>query len=195
MKQPLVGIVKVSVIVGAHGVGLLLLAGCGYTTRSSLDPMYQTIAISPFYSKSVEYDLDAPLTNAVVRKFITDSRLKVMSPEDADLLLEGVILDMHRKGLMHDKDDNVTQAVLVITAAARLTDLKTGKVLWEEPVLAGETSFSTKSSGMTSDRLRGNAEAYMITVRSFATEEENQAATEALEQLASDIFHRVVEPW
>jgi hypothetical protein len=43
--------------------------------------------------------------------------------------------------------------------------------------------------------LRGNAEVYLPSVRSFATEEENRGASEALEQLASDIFYRTIEPW
>jgi hypothetical protein len=157
--------------------------------------MYQTIAVSPFYDQSPEYDLQAPLSNALVRKFITDARLRVVKPEEADLLLEGVILDLHRKGLTHDQNDEVTQSLLVVTAAVRLTDVKTGEVVWEDPLMAGETSFNTKAAGISSDRLRGNAEVYLATVRSFATEEENRAASEALEQLASDIFYRVVEPW
>ena len=156
--------------------------------------MYQSIAVSPLYDTSNHYDLQAPLTNALVRKFVTDSRLKVSTPEDADLLLEGVILDMNRKGLTTERDE-VTQSLMVVTAAVRLTDLKTGHVLWEEPVMAGETSFYTRTAGVSSDRLRGNSEVYLSTVRSFASEEENRAASEALEQLASDIFYRVVEPW
>lgn len=170
------------------------LTACGYTTKSSLEPMYQSIAVSPLYDTSNHYDLQAPLTNALVRKFVTDSRLKVSTPEDADLLLEGVILDMNRKGLTTERDE-VTQSLMVVTAAVRLTDLKTGHVLWEEPVMAGETSFYTRTAGVSSDRLRGNSEVYLSTVRSFASEEENRAASEALEQLASDIFYRVVEPW
>jgi hypothetical protein len=43
--------------------------------------------------------------------------------------------------------------------------------------------------------LRGNAATFLPTVRSFPTEEENRGASEALEQLASDIFYRTVEPW
>ena len=172
----------------------LCLASCGYTTKSSLEPMYQSIAVSPFYDTSAHYDLQAPLTNALVRKFVTDSRLKVASPDEADLLLEGVVLDMNRKGLTTAQDE-VTQSLMVVTAAVRLTDLKTGQVLWEEPVMAGETSFYTRAAGVSSDRLRGNTEVYLTTVRSFASEQENKAASEALEQLASDIFYRVVEPW
>lgn len=171
-----------------------MLSGCGYTTRSSLDPMYGSIAVSPLYDTSPHYDLQAPLTNALTRKFLTDSRLRVAPPEEADLLLEGVILDISRKGLTTENDE-VTQSVMVVTASVRLTDLKSGQILWQEPVVAGETSFYTRAAGVSSDRLRGNAEVYLATVRSFATEEENRAVSEALEQLASDIFYRVVEPW
>ena len=172
-----------------------VLAGCGYTTQSSLDPQYQTIAVSPFYDKTKEYDLQAPLTNAITRKFINDSRLDVVAADQADLLLEGVILNYQLKGLTFDANDEVTQYLLVITAGVRLTDVQNGEVLWEEQIMAGETSYYTRAAGQSSDRLRGNAEVFLPPVRSFASDEENRAAAEALEQLASDIFYRTVEPW
>lgn len=173
----------------------VLQAGCGYTTRSTLDPKYQTIAVSAFYDKSPEYDLQAPLTNALIRKFITDGRLRVVDHERADLLLEGVILDYQLRGLTFDERDEVTQFLVVVTAGARLTDQTSGDILWQEPILAGETTFYTRAAGQSSDRLRGNTEVYLAVVRSFPTEEENRAASEALEQLASDIFYRTIEPW
>lgn len=179
----------------AMAAGLTFLAGCGYTAQSTLDPQYQTIAVSPFFDESREYDLQAPLTNAVTRKFIHDTRLDVVHPDKADLLLEGVILDYRLKGLTYDRNDDVTQYLLVITAGVRVTDLRSGEVLWEEQVMAGETSYYTRAAGQSSDRLRGNAEVFLPTVRSFASDEENRAAAEALEQLASDIFYRTVEPW
>ncbi len=172
-----------------------LLAGCGYSSGSSLDPKYRTIHVSPFYDKTREYDLQAPLTNAVIRKFTHDARLQVVSADDADLLLEGMIVDFTRRGLIYDKDDETTQALLVITAGARLTDRQTGQVIWEDPMITGETSFYTRAAGQSSDRLRGNAEVFLPTVRSFPSEEENRAASEALEQLATAVFLRVVEPW
>ena len=173
----------------------LALAGCGYSTKSSLDPKYRTISVSAFYDKSREYDLQAPLTNAVIRKFIADGRLNVAPPGQADLLMEGVILNCELKGLTYDQNDEVTQFIMVITAGVRLTDQASGKVLWEDPNMSGETSFYTRAAGQSSDRLRGNAETFLPAVRSFSTEEENRAASEALEQLASDIFYRTVEPW
>ena len=82
-----------------------------------------------------------------------------------------------------------------MTAGARLTDARTGKVLWEDDQLVGETTFYTRAAGQSSDRLRGNAEFFLPTVRSFSSEEENRGVAEALEQLASDIFLRTIEPW
>jgi hypothetical protein len=176
-------------------LAVLALSGCGYTTKSSLDPKYATIYVDAFYDKSPQYDLQAPLTNAVIRKFITGGRLKVTRREDADLLMEGVILDYKLKGLTFDADDNVSQFLLVITAGVRVTDQETGELLWQEEMMAGETTFYPLATGQSSDRLRGNAEVFLPSVRSFASEEENRAASEALEQLASDIYYRTVEPW
>jgi hypothetical protein len=184
-----------SVVLAGMLFGLIAGSGCGYTTKSSLDEKYQTVFVSAFQNMSREYNLQAPLTNALTRKFIHDGRLRVVGRDEADLVLEGVILDYQLKGVTYDEEDEVTQFLCVVIAGARLTDGGTGTVLWEEPRMAGETSFYTRASGQSSDRLRGNAETFLSTVRSFASEEENRGASEALEQLASDIFYRTVEPW
>ncbi len=182
--------------------GLLAVAflGCGYTTRSSLDPKYRTIAVPAFRNESHEYDMQAALTNAVIRKFIADGRLKVVpaseaSAGNADLLVEGAILDYKLAGLTYDKNDDVTQFFSKVTVSVRVKEQITGKVLWEEPKLSNETLYYTRASGPSSDRLRGNAETFLPSVRSFASVEENRGASEALEQIASEIFYRTVEPW
>ncbi len=179
-------------------LGMLLLgalAGCGYTTESTLPARYQTVHVQPFENKSREYELEAPLTNALTRKFITDGRLQVKDQGAADLLLDGAILDYQLKGLTFDKNDRVTQFLVVVAANARLTDTATSEVIWEEKLMSGETTYYTRAVGQSADRLRGNAEAYVAPVNTFPSAEENRAAAEALEQLASDIFYRTVEPF
>lgn len=180
---------------GAALLAVCLLNGCAYTTKSSLDPKYQTIFVSSFYDKTSNYGLQAPLTDAIARKFVHDTRLQLVKEEQADLKLEGVILDYKLKGLTFDARDEVTQFLAVVTAGVRLTDQRSGEVLWEDKLMTGETTFYTREAGQSSDRLRGNAETFLPVVRSFSTDEENRAASEALEQLASDIFYRTVEPW
>lgn len=110
-----------------------ILAGCGYSVGSTLDPKYQTIYVSAFENSSREYDLQAPLANALSRKFISDGRLRVVPRDQADLLLEGVLLDYSLKGLTFDEDDDVTQFLTLVTAGVRLTDTHTSEILWEDP--------------------------------------------------------------
>ncbi len=172
-----------------------LAAGCGYTTESSLDARFQTIHVSGFQNRSREYDLQAPLTNAVIRKFLNDGRLRVVDADEADLIVTGTILNYELNGIVFDKSDEVTQFEGFVTASVRVADAHTGDVLWEDADMVGQTSFSTGVEGSSSDRLRGNAQAFVEPVRSFQTSEENQAVSEAIERLAADIFYRTVEPW
>ena len=172
-----------------------LAPGCGYTTHSSLNPNYQTIFVSAFKNQTSEYDLQAPLTNAVRRKFLADGRLRVVEQQNADLILEGTIIDYRLRGLTYGPNDDPTQLLCVITSNVRCLDGHTGEILWEDRALSGETTFYTQAAGQSSDRLRGNAEVFLTSVRSFASEEENRGAAEALEQLASDILYRTIEPW
>ena len=182
-------------LAGLVVLSLAALSGCGYSTQSSLDHRYQTIHVSPAYDASREIGLQAPLTNALTRKFINDGRLRVTDRDSADLLVELLIQDYQLRGLTTDDRDEVTQFLMVIMAAVRVTDTRSGEVLWEEPIVSGETSYYTRASGISSDRLRGNVETFITPLSSFPSEEENRAAAEALDQLASDIFYRTVEPW
>ncbi len=188
-------IVKRTAACAAVLAAAIVVVGCGYTTESSLDPKYQTIFVPAFKNQSRQYDLQAPLTNCVIRKFMNDGRLTVTDEAHADLILEGVILDYNLKGFTYDKKDEVTNYLVEVSAGARLVDRKSGQVLWTEPRIAGNTSYYTRAAGQTSNRLRGNAEVFLPTVRSFSTEAENRSASEALERLASAIFYRTVEPW
>jgi len=173
----------------------LVNLGCGYSMSSTLDEKYQTIYVAAFENESREYDLQAPLTNAIVRKFLQDGRLRVVGPGEADLVVAGSVLDYQLSGLTFADDDEVAQFRMYVSARVQVMDARTGEVLWQERNMLGENSFSTAVVGDSSDLLRGNTEIFLPTVRSFQSDEENQAASEALERLAADIFFRTIEPW
>lgn len=169
--------------------------GCGYTVGSSLDEKFQTIHVAAFTNESREYDLQAPLTNAVIRKFLNDTRLRVVPRARADLVMEGAILNYELRGLTFDRNDDATQYLTMMTTRVRVIDNDTGLVLWEDPALTSESSFLSRTGSTPSDRLRGNTQTFLPSVRSFQTAEENQAASEVLDQIATNIFFRTVEPW
>ena len=181
--------------IAALALLLAFAGGCGYSMSSSLDEKYQTIHVVAFKNQSREFDLQAPLTNAVIRKFLNDGRLRVVGPTEADLVVDGAILDYRLRGLSFDRNDDVTQFEMLVVARVQVTDTRTGDVLWQEARMIGETTFATAFTGPSSDRLRGNTQVFLPTVRSFQTPHENQAAAEALARLATDIFYRTIEPW
>lgn len=174
---------------------VICISACGYSMSSSLDQKYQTIHVPAFKNQSREFGLQAPLTNAVIRKFINDGRLRVVNKSMADLIVDGTIIDYELKGLTFDNDDNVIQFEATVHAKVRVIEPKTGDVLWNSSNVIGETSFSTSEFTASTNRLRGNTQSFLPTVRSFQTEAENRAAAEALEKLASMIFFRTIEPW
>ena len=187
-------------ITGRGGLALslcligVLCAGCGYSMKASLDPKYQTIHVEPFRNTSREYDMQAPLTNAVTRKFMNDGRLRVVQKDMADLVVLGTIEEYELKGTSIDDDGETTQYDVHVSARVRVIDPHTGDELWNEKVTS-ITSYSTLRTETASHRLRGNAQIELPVVRSFQSDQENRAASEALEVVAAEIFYRTIEPW
>lgn len=179
-------------VTGMLAVGLL--AGCGYTFRSTLDERYQTVHVAAFKNETGEYDLQAPLTNAVIRKFKNDGRLRVRNAPNADIIVEGEIIDYDLRGLTFGEDDQPLQFLNELEVRVTVRDARTRGILWTD-VISSETVFLTEGTPLASSRLRGNTAEFALEVRSFRTADENLAATEALEQVASEIFIRTVEPW
>lgn len=184
------GIVRVLAVL----MTAVVLSGCGYTFRSTLDDRYQTVHVVAFENSTGEYDLQAPLTNAVIRKFKNDGRLRVRNTPNADIVVTGSIVDYDLRGLTFGEDDQPLQFLNEFEVFVQVRDARTGELLWSDAI-SSETVFLTEGAPLASSRLRGNTAEFALEVRSFRTADENSAATEAIEQVASEIFIRTVEPW
>jgi hypothetical protein len=172
----------------------LFSQGCGYTTRSTLSPSYQHIYVPAARNSTKEYDLQAPLTDAMRRKFTVDGRLRVVDEDKADLLLETDIKEYRLDPMAYDRRDGATEFRVTVVATARLLDTATGKQLWGNPRVQGTSSFMV-SRLVPAVTPRGNTEFFAPTVRSFPSGNEGEAVTEALENLASQLLYLTVERW
>lgn len=171
-----------------------LSQGCGYTVASTLPAHYQTIHIPAARNSIKEYDLQAPLTNALIRKFMVDRRLRVVDAERADLRLETDIRGYSLTPITYDDEDRVVEFQTAIVAAARLSDARTGEELWRDESIRGKSSFMS-SRYAPSTITRGDTDFFAPAGRSFPSGNEGEAATEALEDLASQILYLTVERW
>lgn len=176
---------KIFLIIAVLG---LVISGCGYTTKSLLPSNYRTIYVDNFKSaikitaeqsnermyRGYKPGMEITLTKAIIDKYLTDGNLRIASPEQADLILEGELTDFNRGGIRYDTNDNVEEYRIKLVVNMELKDAKTGKVVWTENGFAGETTYRTSGSLALS---------------------ESAAIDEAITDLARRVVERTVEAW
>ncbi|MBM3251434.1 MAG: hypothetical protein FJZ11_01455 [Candidatus Omnitrophica bacterium] len=167
---------------------LVFLSGCGYTTRSMIDPNIKTIYVKPFenkidfgaedsaYSKLRTYypRLENDITTAVIDRFIFNGSLKVVKEEDADVILNGALAEYRRDVLRYDEDEDVEEYRLNIIVNISLWNVKEQKNIWAENGFTGETTYFVSGSKAKS---------------------ESTAIKDGITDLARRIVERTVENW
>jgi len=163
---------------------VLSLAGCGYTTGSLLPSNYKKIAIQPFQNK-VSYVnenslssyvplLETNVRTAIIDRFLFDGHLHIADADKADLVLSGDLIGFEQDDLRQDVNQNVQEYRARVIVSLTLTDAATGKILWQEPSFAGETTYFL--SGPQSKT-------------------QSAAIQDALTDLATRIVERTIENW
>jgi hypothetical protein len=113
----------------------MLASSCGYRlsgTGGVVPEGTRFIAVPVFINGTNEPYVDVEVTQAVVQEFLTDGRLKVVSPEEAELVLHGKVTKYEVQPLSFTAYSHVQQYKVNLTVDASLEDLRTKKVLWQE---------------------------------------------------------------
>lgn len=165
-----------------HRIWLLLLlfmaGGCfRYSfTGTSIPPGVNTIFI-PFFadqSNSGLGDLTNRLNDALIDRFVNQSRLQLANTEDdADAILEGVIVSYTNQPFSIGGDEQANQNEVTITVRASFAYASKGNTEWSK-------SFTGK---FTYDPITSPIEG------------ENEAASRALQQIANNMFNDAVSNW
>ena len=165
----------------------LLLAGCGYTTRTILPNDIKTIHVEIFknhiditkeVSAKDKYevyrpDLEVDLRDAIVERVFLDGHLKVMSKGSSDAILEGDMTE-YRKDPLRYQNEVVREYRISLVCNFRLIDSRSGDVLLEEKAMTGDTTYFTTGTLLKS---------------------EETALNDAASDLARRIVNRIVDSW
>jgi outer membrane lipopolysaccharide assembly protein LptE/RlpB len=131
----------------AAAVLLLLLSGCGYHlvgTVSTLPEELETIHVERFQNLSRWADIDQRLVETVTLEWVRRRRLQVVdSPEDADLVLSGVIVRLQVSPVSFDGQGRATEYQMMLTTTVKLSDVRTEEpqLLWEDRAFTRRTSY------------------------------------------------------
>ncbi len=121
---------------------LLWPLSCGYHlsgTGAIVPEGVKTISVPVFFNATNEPYVDVEVTQAVVEEFLADGRLKVVSLEDAELVLRGRIAKYEVTALSYNPQSYVQQYRVILVVDADLQDGRTKKILWHEKGI--ESSF------------------------------------------------------
>jgi len=165
----------------------LILGGCGYTTRSLITKDYRTIYVPAFVNKiDISRDtsvargyktyyplLENDITRKVIEQFIFDGNLRLAKEEDADLILQGELIDYRKDALAYrgTDDKEVGEYRISLIVNIKLYDTAAQASLWEENSFVGDTTYSPQSKS------------------------ESSAITDAVADLARRVVNRVVDVW
>lgn len=173
------------VLIGFVSCAVLLVAGCGYTTRSMIASKYHTIYVQPFSSAidiTRESDvgnkyriyrpgLETEITKTLTNKFLFDGNVRPSGKDASDLELKGELVEFRRDPLRYSASDDVEEYRINLVVNIGLWDKKESKLLWEEKNFTGDTTYFP------------------------ATKSEDAAIKNAFDDLARRIVARVVEEW
>ena len=158
-------------------LGILMLAGCA-SMKSNLDPGIKKIAIPVVTNGTSQYGIDTEMTDFIQKQFLIDGRLQIVAKDQADSLLEGTIRQYQLQPLAYDVNGVIISYRVKIILDVKFTNMKTGKVEWEQKEIGG---------------LAGGATTYMVSGINIETEA--VARQRVYRSLAEGVVNRVIYGW
>ena len=137
---------RVSVVICA-----LALAGCGYSVRGHLPADVKTVAVPILQNRTTKPAVETEMTRALADAFATDGRLRVVSRDAADSVLEGEVTGYELVSIAFDPAANVRLYRLVVTMNVRLRDVRRNALLFHQDGLSEKADF--RVSGAVSETI------------------------------------------
>jgi hypothetical protein len=131
-------------------LGLLLLAGtsCGYRLEGegfSPSPSIRSIAIPTFTNETYEPGIETIVTNALLKEFIKDRRVKILGQDEADAVMEGTVRSFNTSSVAYDPAGLVLEYRTWVTVDIIVKRTRRGEVLWSERDLSESDTYRVSS--------------------------------------------------
>ena len=113
--------------------GALLASGCGYRLASKNlgGGRGQTIAVPTFANRTTTYRIEQRLSEAVRQELIRRTRFTVVPENTGDLVMAAEVLSYTAVPVIFNQQGRGSAYSMLVDLKVRLTDSKTGKVLFQ----------------------------------------------------------------
>ncbi len=151
----------------------IVLAGCGYTTSTIKDAGISSVYVPMFKNKTYEHDIHVTVTDAVINELILDGNLRLLKQEEADTILEGKVTEYKTEPLGYDKNNDVEQYRVIVTAQVVFRNLNKNEIICAQTIKGSTSYYTSGRLGMS----------------------EKAATDKAIENLARNIVSEVINFW
>ncbi len=162
--------------------GALLVAlaagGCSYSPNPTAFPTHlSTIAVPVFQNKTTQPALEEQVTQAVVDRFIKNSRLRVVGEDQADLVVSGAIVTYKNAVFGFNAREQAQEYQVIVTLSVTAKDRVKNRELWKD------------------DNLTRTANYFVVATGGQPAKTEADGRADAIDKLAEGILNRTVETW
>jgi outer membrane lipopolysaccharide assembly protein LptE/RlpB len=136
-----------------------LLWGCGYHVagkETHTPPGLKSVAIPTLKNQTLEPGIETHFTQAFLRQFIKDRRVKVVDRKEADAVLEGTIKSFYLLSSAYDRSGFATEFQTIVVMDIALKK-RNGEILWKENDLLERAWYRTSPSVVISEDNKQNA--------------------------------------
>lgn len=106
-----------------------LLAGCGYRTGSMMPEGIEKVAVGIASNETRYRQVEITYTRQLTQELSRRSHVSLCSPEEAQAVIRGRIMDVRRVVLVEDDLDRVLEGAVVVTVEVTLEDPRSGRSL------------------------------------------------------------------
>jgi len=183
-------------------LAVLALAACGYHlsgTGTTVPESARTIRIELFANHTRETGLEVRLHRAVEDEFRRQGTLRIVTEDDADLVLSGDIRRFTSVPVAFSATDEAVQYQGIMQVSLRLTERETGHVLFENKLLQESQDFGAVSGVVITSSphfQRGTIDARDLpdlTNVQIGEARRREAQRNLIELLARDIYLQAME--
>ena len=138
---------------------LVVLYGCGYQLAGKsthLPAGVTSLAIPTFKNQTLEPGIEVPLTQSFLREFMFDGRVRVLSPKEADTILEGSIKIFRIQSVSYNESGLVQEYQVVVTMDLTLTK-SSGEILWREDNLTEVRWYRASFGGVINEASKNSS--------------------------------------
>jgi len=120
----------------------LLFSGCaGYHIGPVTQRSFQTVSVPMFRNRTLRPQLEAQITNAIIKGLQEDGSLRIESEPDADVVLDGDIIRYERNTLRFLRNDSRVprEFEIAITVRVEAKDRRTGDIVLKSTEVTGKS--------------------------------------------------------